>query len=315
LNTSATILLALAGALGGLAQALLAEKGRVRIPTWDATARQLDLGFVADLVIGTIGALAALVVALAVLNQQFFATTVATPGSVGGAPLDIPSWIRFTSFGALAGFGSRRLLPALSEKITDAIVGEVAKQVESSEKRLMQQTETTAEVLQTSIAGVTTAAHMKLAGAAAPGVSSLEVLVKEYDEINEADYSKRLALKNQVASRMSAFLLQSGDQRDHIVSRIQAGGSEAWVLALVLAIVANSQLGDGTLLLNVAHNLRKLHVQYHVVNAFYALKLRRLLSGSEESAAVALINGYLSGADTSLRRKIETAVAYLKSGT
>lgn len=305
----------LAGALGGLAQALLTEKGRLRIPTWDAATRQLDLGFVADLVIGMIGALAALVVGLAVLNQQFFATTVATPGSAGGALLDIPSWIRLMSFGALAGFGSRRLLPALSEKITDAIVGEVAKRAESSEKRLMQQAETTAEVLETSIAGVTTAAHMKLAGAAAPGVSSLEALVKEYDEIKEVDDRKRLALKNQVASRMSAFLLQAGDQRNHILSRIQAGASEAWVLALVLAIVANSQLGDGTLLLKVAHNLRKLHVQYQVVNAFYALKLRRLLSESEESSAVALINGYLSGADPSLRRKIETTVAYLKSGS
>ena len=305
----------LAGALGGLAQALLTEKGRLRIPTWDAATRQLDLGFVADLVIGMIGALAALVVGLAVLNQQFFATTVATPGSAGGALLDIPSWIRLMSFGALAGFGSRRLLPALSEKITDAIVGEVAKRAESSEKRLMQQAETTAEVLETSIAGVTTAAHMKLAGAAAPGVSSLEALVKEYDEIKEVDDRKRLALKNQVASRMSAFLLQAGDQRNHILSRIQAGASEAWVLALVLAIVANSQLGDGTLLLKVVHNLRKLHVQYQVVNAFYALKLRRLLSESEESSAVALINGYLSGADPSLRRKIETTVAYLKSGS
>ena len=91
MNTWATILLVLAGALGGLAQALLTEKGRLRIPTWDAATRQLDLGFVADLVIGMIGALAALVVGLAVLNQQFFATTVATPGSAGGALLRWPT--------------------------------------------------------------------------------------------------------------------------------------------------------------------------------------------------------------------------------
>lgn len=314
MNTSATILLAVAGALGGLAQALLAEKGRVRIPTWDAATRELDFGFVADLVIGMIGALAALVVGVAVLNQQFFATTVATPGSPGGALLDIPSWIRFMSFGALAGFGSRRLLPALSGKMTDAIAGEVARQVGSSEKRLMQQTETTAEVIQTSIDGVTSAARMKLAAGAALAVSSLEALVKEYDEIKEADYRKRLALKNQVVSRMSAFLLQAADHRNYILSKIQAGASEAWVLALAVAIIGNPQLGDGTLLLNVANNLSKLHIQYYVVNAFYALKLKRLLSEAEASAAIALINGYLSAADMSLRRKIEATVAYFKSG-
>lgn len=315
MNIPATLLLAIAGALGGLAQALLAENGRVRVPAWDAAKHELDFGFLADMLIGLIGALAALVIGLAVLNQQFFASTEPPPGSVGGGLFYIPSWIRFMSFGALTGFGSRRLLPALSEKISEAIAGEVAEQVKSSEKRLMQQTETAAEVLQGCIAGVATSAQMKLAASAPPAVASLEALVKDYDQINEADYRKRLALKNEFASRMSAFLSQAGDQRNFLLSKIQPGASEAWVLALALAIIANPQLGDGALLLKVAHHLGKLHVKYRVVNAFYVLKLKKLLVESESNAAIDLINGYLPGADASLRRSIEATVAYLRSGT
>jgi hypothetical protein len=306
-----TILLILAGGLGGLAQALLAEKGRVKVPTWDASAREVDFGFFADVLIGMIGALASLVVGLAVLNQQFFAEagSVAT-GSNGGSFFDVPTWIRLLSFGALTGFGSRRLLPALSDKVTSAISGEVSKQVESSEKRLMQQNEAAAEVLDARITGVTAGAEMKLAAVAAPPVADL---VKEYDAINEADFIKRLALKNQIASRMGALLLHMGDQRANILPRIGPGKSEAWVLALAVQIVASPKIGDGALLAGVSRDIQKLHVRYRVVSAFYSLKLKRLLSSEETKAAVDLIKSYASGADASLRRNIESTLAYLQS--
>ncbi len=84
---------------------------------------------------------------------------------------------------------------------------------------------------------------------------------------------------------------------------------------MALAIISNPQLGDAALLLKVAHNLTRLHVKYRIVNAFYALKLKKLLSESESSAALDLINGYIAGADASLRRNIEATVEYLRSGS
>lgn len=329
LNTSATLLLVSAGALGGLAQALLAANGQVRVPSYDRSTRELDFGFLSDLLIGMVGALASLVVGLAVLNQQFFAGT-GTPGTSAGVPLEIPSWIRFMSFGALTGFGSRRLLPALSEKINAAIAtevkdqvdqaksevkSEVKDQVKSSEKVLTQQTETAVNVLRASVDGMAATTRMKVEAAPESVESSLMALVDKYDRINEPDYRRRQSLKNQIFSEMSAVCLQAPDQRHFLLSKIQAGGSEAWVLALATEIITRPQLGDGTLLVNVARQVRKfLYVKYQVVNAFYALNLKKLLSELEVNDAIDVINGYLSGADPSLQRNIEATVAYLRSG-
>jgi hypothetical protein len=167
-GSSARLLIPLlmAGGLASVVQALIETKNVLVLPQV-VDKGHVDLGFVADLLIGMIGAFASLIVGVGTLNDRFFqdpvpvapratqattATSGTTPGkaaqpspggtsSPGGAaesppqvvdPISImPTWMRIASFGALTGFASRRVLPDLSNRISTMVSGAMARQVRS----------------------------------------------------------------------------------------------------------------------------------------------------------------------------------------
>ena len=113
-RTSAQLLIPLliAGGLASVVQALIENKNTLALPK--PVDGGYDLGFVADLLIGMVGAFASLIIGLAVLNDRFFhdpiGPVVTTPSGGSGADasrefaavvMSIPTWVRIASFGAL----------------------------------------------------------------------------------------------------------------------------------------------------------------------------------------------------------------------
>ena len=181
--------LLMAGGLGGLVQALIANKNKLQGPIFDPVSSTYDLGIAADILIGSASALASLVVGMAVLNRQFFVgpdqagtsgqTQVTVnkpaPAPTPGAPADvtpagnpkvrsideensfpsIPTAVRLISFGILTGFAGRRLLPDLSDRIAGQIAGQVKETVAREMKARDEQVRTESEIVQTATAAMT----------------------------------------------------------------------------------------------------------------------------------------------------------------
>jgi hypothetical protein len=133
--SSARLLLPLliSGGVAGVAQSLIEDKNRIMLPG-PADAGQYNLEFIADILIGTVGAFASLIVGLAVLKERFFhdATPIdGTQKTFTDMVQQIPTWVRVASFGTLTGFASCLLLAHLSNRIATLVSGAIQTEVKN----------------------------------------------------------------------------------------------------------------------------------------------------------------------------------------
>ncbi len=271
--------LLLAGGFGGIAQALATGADRLRfpglVPPDQETDRPAwDAGFLADAFIGMLGAVASLMFALALLSDKFFGVTQ------GQAQTDfpIPPWARMVAFGALTGFASRQLLPALSKRLVNMVTEQVRERVNQVEQRAnnrLEAIQAQAEIAQlTAIAAnpppavaaaaaavaapaaAAAAAFVATGAAAAPGwVYEIEHLVQQYNAINNPDYEARMAARMETARAMLVILDRAHVASAVLVPEVQNHPETAWVLVLATLIASRPEANDAVRLFD-AYDLR-----------------------------------------------------------
>jgi len=344
-RNSAKLLLPLlmAGGLAGVVQALIMNQNVLTLPT-RVDAGHFDLGFVADLLIGMVGAFASLIVGLAVLNDRFFhdpmvpATTGST-GTVAGTSrafvdvvMLIPTWLRIASFGALTGYASRRLLPDLSNKIATMVSGALDKELGKQVQNRIENDRSQAELLgllahtvqaqdqslaQTHKAAVLAATAKGVAPPAA--IDNLLPLVSDFTKINVADYETRVAQKREKAEKMLGVAFMLNVSADDILTRIRslpagAPDLDGWLTALASVISLTPHPGDGARLLGVAGLAHQKFVKYRILLAFYSLKAQRLVDDNETQQVLAFIQSCLQIDDASLRKKAQATREFFTKG-
>ncbi len=297
------------GALGGLGQALLAQKGVLSLPTRGADGGKLDLGFFADTIIGAMGALGGLLVGALVLrglNPQLLAGNAGVGDILG----EISAWVYLASFGVLTGFSSRRLLPAVSDRFMNAITERVQ---EETEKATLEITEATSLQVSTVLDQVSAFGelHLQPAPDGSPtGLAALEKLVDEYDTLEGQTWEERVLKKDGCYSAMSRAVLASNVAAQDLVTRFVADHKQGWVLALAALASARPRRGLGDLLLAQVPKVTWKHVVFRVVSAIGILATQGELTQGEAVQAETTF-GAVAVLDDSLRRKIVSTSALL----
>lgn len=326
------VLLMSAGALGGLAQALITGEGQVRYPGPSSDGKGYDFGIAADLLIGAISAAASLVIGLALLNDRFFVSsdTAKSPADSrkDAEPIEsIPTPLRVFSLGILVGYAGRKLLPSLSEKITDVVVGQVRKAVAEETKVQRETMSSQAAIGQTRSAAVGLIASGQVEPATARDIDTphdpialLAPIVGEYMAITPTThpaYDARVQAKMNKAARMLAVTLSDESLTPSLVrSRIlpNAADRDGWILATVMMVADHPTANDASIVLDVADMAVQKFVRYRILLAITALELATQLDASQQARALRFAKKDADSEDEPLRRKAQAVVALLRQG-
>ncbi len=145
-------------------------------------------------------------------------------------------------------------------------------------------------------------------GAAAPGgvppsdvTSGLEQLASQYKAIAVPDARVRVEAKNELAGKLSKFLVERGVNRDWLADQ----EDEVMILGLATLIQAFPQDGDAQRLIKGAAKAKRLHVRYKVVLALSKLADIGALRAEDRTTTLALLDTYATGADDALSKRIE----------
>lgn len=318
--------LVVAGGCGGLVQALIVGGNKLRPPAWDPKDGQWDAGFLADVLIGMLGAVATLVFALALLNDKFF-------GTVQGQQADvpIPSWARIIAFGVLTGFASRQLLPALSKRLKDMVAEQVREQVARAEREVdnkLEVVQAQSEAVQLSSAASNPSPAMKVAAAAAAAapagvavgwIPQMQHLIGQYDGTLPADKEDRVAARMDLAGAMLAVTTQHALTSAGLFTELPNHTEPSWVLPLATLIAAQPGVGDAARLLD-AYDLRlgtakvrqdSKFILHRVLLAIIALHTNRRLSAVDRSRAKGVARACREINDSSLRKRAEAVLSLL----
>jgi hypothetical protein len=260
-----------AGGFGGVVQALIGHKDQLRWPGWALLAPddpdprpRWDAGFLSDLAIGILGAVAGLIFAMGLLGDQFFGAVHNTPSQVVAPP-----WVRIVAFGALAGFAARQLLPALSNRLANVVIDQVKQEMAPALLQLSAQIEETrvqsevnqlrldsriptppAAVLASQAHTAATASQAGLASAATPGappppppwIATLDDLAARFSALPP---SADLASRTTLAEAMLAALTTANPPvtADELVQAVGRRPDDAHLVALASFLAAHA--GEG----------------------------------------------------------------------
>lgn len=236
---------------------------------------------------------------------------------VGGSPapcdptLGIALALFFAVVGFLFGYLVTRLYiqEALAQAETDvatltALAG-LELRAESAEAEL--ETVKAVAVLPSPAEGDADAA----AGAApaADVTSGLQDLASRYKAVALPDLGARVAAKNELAGKLSKFLVERGVNRDWLAQQ----EDEVMILGLATLVQAFPQDGDTERLLKAATKAQRLHVRYKVVLALSKLADIGALRAEDRTATQALLETWAPGADEDLSKRIAALREKLRS--
>jgi hypothetical protein len=320
--------LLIAGGVAGVAQSLIENKNKITLPG-PAEEGQYNLGFIADVIIGMVGAFASLVVGLSVLSERFFrdptVNEIGNQKALADLVLQIPTWVRIASFGTLTGFASRRLLPDLSNKISNMVTSafqvEAKKQAQNQVEIARSQTELLGMLTEATHAQGARAIPHGAAPAAIPGaapaapITVLAAVAERYMNIHGND-EQSLALKRQTGDEMLATILRLGITANEIAAHItpQANDRDGWLVALSSLVATSPTPGDGSRLLGVARLATHDFTRYRILLAIYSLKARRLLTDQDIPEARQFARSCSNSQDPPVQRKARSVIQFLDYG-
>jgi hypothetical protein len=322
ISSKLLIPLLVSGALAGFAQSLIENKNTIVLPGPGAPGTY-NLGFVADILIGMVGAFASLILGLTVLNDRFFIGPLPADAGPSKALADlvlmIPTWVRIASYGALTGYASRRLLPDLSSKVAGMVSGALKTEMKKQRQNQVEIARTQAELSGMMSEALRERVHAQpltavIEGAPAPAspMTQLTALVRKYMALSARADDERLRLKNQVADLMLATALRSGVTVESIAAQVEPEPAErdGWLAALATLIAVAPNPGDGAWLLGAAAHVTDNFVRYRILLALYNLEAHRLLSGPESAQARQFIEACLTIDDPAVRRKARATLEF-----
>jgi hypothetical protein len=274
-----------------------------------------------------VGAFASLVVGLSVLSERFFrdptVNEVGNQKALADLLLHIPTWVRIASFGTLTGFASRRLLPDLSNKISNMVTSafqvEAKKQAQNQIETVRSQTELLGMLAVATHAQGARAVQKGAAPAAVPGaehedpIAILKQIIEGYMKIHGTD-EKSLMSKRQTGFDMLATMLRLGITAEEILPHItpQADDRDGWLVALASLVATSPSPGDGARLMSVASLASQEFAQYRVLLAIYSLRARRLLTDPESAKAKQFAeNCLMKSPDPAVQRKARSVIDFL----
>jgi hypothetical protein len=318
--------LLISGGVAGVAQSLIENKNKITLPG-PADAGQYNLGFIADILIGMVGAFASLIVGLAVLNERFFRDPTTVDGGNQKAFTDlvqqIPTWVRVASFGTLTGFASRRLLPDLSNRVANLVSGAIQAEVKKQAQNQLEAARSQAELLGMVAeaarpqpqATVTAQRGIAAEDAALTPIDRLSLIVERYMAVT-GDNDQSLLIKRQLADEMLALILRLGITAQDILPRInaQADDRDGWLVALASLVAVAPAPGDGSRLLEVASLASQDFAKYRILLAIYSLIVRGRLTAAETTQARPFVLECIKSNNVMVARKAQSVLEFLDKG-
>jgi hypothetical protein len=301
---------------------LIENKNRLTLPG-PADTGQYNLGFIADILIGMVGAFASLIVGLAVLNERFFRD----PTTVGGnqeaftdLAKQIPTWVRVASFGTLTGFASRRLLPDLSNRVATLVSGAIQTEVKKQAQNQLEAARSQAELLGMVAeatrpqpqAAFTAQRGIAAEDAALTPIARLSSIVERYMAVT-GDDDQSLLTRRQLADEMLALILRLGITAQDLLPHInaQANDRDGWIVALASLVAVAPARGDEARLLEVASLASQDFVKYRIVLAIYSLKVRGRLTDAETAQARPFVLECMKSNNAMLASKARMVLQFL----
>jgi hypothetical protein len=314
--------LLISGGVAGVAQSLIENKNRIALPG-PADAGQYNLGFIADILIGMVGAFASLIIGLAVLNERFFHDSTGDDGNPKAFTdliQQIPTWVRVASFGTLTGFASRRLLPDLSNRVANLVSGAIQTEVKKQAQSQLEATRSQAELLGMVAEATRPQAHAP-AGAqrgiaaedpALTPIARLSAIVERYTAV-VGDDDQGLVIKRQLADEMLALILRLGITAQDLLPHItpQANDRDGWLVALASLVAVAPAPGDGSRLLELAPLASQDFAKYRILLAIYSLKVRGRLTAAETAQARPFVLECIKSKNEMLARKARSVLEFL----
>lgn len=291
------------GALGGIAQGLLASDGALRLP--DRRTEGLQLGFLSDAFIGSLGGLGSLIVAAILLNALNAGLVSTADGPVKAIFGEVPPWALQASFGIFAGFTGRRLLPAVSDRLARAIEDKVHSATEGVQQRVGGIAADQMSVVMDQMAALSARPAPPVDAVASAPLDTLRALVDEYEGIEAPTWSERVARKDECYRRMSQEIVTNGIAIGQLTEVLREDPKQGWVLALVALVSAQPEAGQATLLLDKARLVTWKHVMYRVASAIGILTSQRKISRTEVDQARRVFDAF-PNPDRSLTEKFES---------
>jgi hypothetical protein len=270
--------------------------------------------------------------ALALLSDKFFGTVQGQLPDVA-----IPSWARVLAFGAVTGFASRQLLPALSKRISNMVAEQVRDQVAPVERKAENRVQAAlaqAEAVRLTAAAATppppvqalvdSATPQAIAQAAAAGgaaapqwVYEIEKLLERYNGIADPDYDARVASRMDTADAMLVVLTRHAVTSAELADQVRTKTEKAWILPLATLIAARPERGDAPRLFNAyeqrlsdsAVRRESKFILYRVLLAVIALHANRRLSAAERPRAKGIALDCKEIKDSSLRKRADAVLS------
>ena len=117
-------------------------------------------------------------------------------------------------------------------------------------------------------------------------------LAQEYSEINDPDYTTRVAMKDQAAAAMLRYVFQKKISKQALQTWDLAQPSDGLTVALASYVLANPEEGDVARLLSVGKFATWLHVKYRITLALRALAKEGFGKASEWKEALTMLSRY-----------------------
>jgi len=309
-----TLLIALIfGAVGGLGQTLLAQSGLLRPPVFQKD--KIDFGFLSDLIIGAVGGLGSLILGAALLQALNPELLNGSEDGFGKLIGEIQPWVLLASFAVLTGFSSRRFLPAVSDRLTAAIVERVEKETEKAKTELADVASDQVSATLDQVSALTGGALSSGAARQVTSVNALDDLrrlVDVYENISDPAWRERVRQKDECYREMTQIIVTGNMGAQTLVNEFVQDRKQGWVLALAALTSAKPDLGLGSLLIENAKQVDWKHVMYRVASAIGILATQRLLTQDEAIRARNMFEAF-PNPDTSLKSKFASTRVLLET--
>jgi len=232
--------------------------------------------------------------------------------------------IFFSFAGFLAGYINARTFLAVmfrhsDDELTRSAVANLTSKVEKTEAKQQAQevaSDLRLQTMRTFVAGQT-AAPLENKEASSQPDPDLMQLVRNYESIDDPDYQKRVAKKDQAASAMLRCIYEKKISKQSLYAWIKENHCDGLILALASYILAIPEQGDLPLLIDVGKNAVWLHVKYRVTLALRALFRESPSSADEQRQAIVLLERYREHAynrkDQSLITLVDELVETIKA--
>jgi hypothetical protein len=144
-------------------------------------------------------------------------------------------------------------------------------------------------------------------------ISGLVKLANEYLAISVRDWGERTRLKDAKANEMAEYAFKEHISKQDIFEFQKENPNEALVITIASLINLYPESGDLEILLQIAPNIKRLHVRYRVLLAIVSLFKKGFITSADKTRTLELVNSYRLGADSPLINMIDSTISYIGS--